>query len=94
MEPGDWVEGEPKWWWKYVYPARDQFWAELIASISKADPSPQPWVQSFTADILEGVAMVHASGTTADQKVSSRLKEEGLKKITEAINAAQQAKAA
>lgn len=36
MEPGDWVEGEPKWWWKYVYPARDQFWAEMIAAIAKA----------------------------------------------------------
>jgi hypothetical protein len=94
MEPGDWVEGEPKWWWKYVYPARDRFWAELIASTSKAEPGPSPWVQSFTADVLEGVAMVRASGTTKDKKVSTRLREEGFKKITDATHVAQRAEAA
>ena len=94
MEPGDWVEGEPKWWWKYVYPARDQFWAGLIASIVKAEPDPHPWVQSFTAEVLEGVTMVRASGSTKDSKIGSRLKEEGLKKIVDAMHVAQRAQAA
>jgi hypothetical protein len=94
MEPGDWVEGEPKWWWKYVYPARDRFWAELIASTAKAEPGPSPWVQAFMADVLEGVAMVRASGVVKDQKISTRLKKEGLTKITEATNVAQRAQAA
>ena len=92
MEPGDWVEGEPKWWWKYVYPARDVFWAELIAA--NFDPSPQPWLQAFSAEVLEGLAMVRAAGTTKDKNVSTRLKEEGFKKITEATHAAERAKAA
>jgi hypothetical protein len=92
MEPGDWVEGEPKWWWKYVYPARDRFWAELIAS--NFEPNPQPWVQTLTADVLEGLAMVRASGTAKDKNVSTRLKEEGFKKITEATHVAERAKAA
>jgi len=48
----------------------------MIASATQADPSPNPWVQAFTADVLESVAMVHASGSTADQKISSHLREE------------------
>jgi hypothetical protein len=48
----------------------------MIASTMKAEPSPNPWVQAFTADVLESVAMVHASGSTADQKITSRLREE------------------
>jgi hypothetical protein len=94
MEPGDWVEGEPRWWWKYVYPAREQFWAELVARISNAGPSPDPWIQSLTADVLEGVAMIHASGRTTDRKVVSQLRHEGLKKIADAANVAQKTQAA
>jgi|GEM_PF-5248138 len=94
MEPGDWVEGEPKWWWKYVYPARDRFWGELIALNLNTGPSPDPWVQSFTAEVLEGVVMIRASATHKDEKVSARLRTEGINKITAATNSAHQAHAA
>src|SRR5215469_12861120 len=92
MEPGDWVEGEPKWWWKYVYPARDRFWAELIAA--NFDPNPDPWVQSFTGEVLEGIAMVRASATVADKKVRLRLREEATNKIAAAMKPVPKAEAA
>jgi hypothetical protein len=92
MEPGDWVEGEPKWWWKYVFPVRDRFWAQFIAS--RFEPSPVPWVQSVSAEVLEGVAMIRASATVTDKKVSRRLSEEGVKKIAEATKLVQHAQAA
>jgi hypothetical protein len=41
---GDWVEGEAQWWWKYVFPARERFWAMIQAN---ADPIPDPWRQSI-----------------------------------------------
>ncbi len=37
---GDWVEGTPQWWWKYVFPGvRDRFEEPSWRS----GPFPQPW---------------------------------------------------
>ena len=88
----DWPEGQPQWWWKYVYPARDLFWSQLLAA--NLGPVPDPWLQSFTADVLEGVAMIRASGVQNDPEIRARLKEEGLKKISHATHVAHGAKAA
>ena len=46
---GDWVEGEPKWWWKYVFPAKAQFW-QVLAGM-KAEPHPEPMLDAVATEI-------------------------------------------
>ena len=84
---GDWVEGPPQWWWKYVFPTRGRFWAAMLtAKIHDAeDPIPDPWLQRVTADILEGLAILHAAATVGDVAASARLKEEAVQKINRAV---------
>ena len=36
---GDWVEGPPQWWWKYVFPGV----AQRIPELQRYGPFPEPW---------------------------------------------------
>src|SRR4051812_12117570 len=45
VNEGDWVEGEPKWWWKYVMPNESVFWVAVLAAKNRvAEPEPSPWL--------------------------------------------------
>jgi hypothetical protein len=86
MSDGDWVEGPPQWWWKYVFPARGQFWLSILAAkLAVMDPTPDPWFQRAAADILEGLVMLHAAATVADREVSTQLQKEAAEKINQAV---------
>ena len=90
MNDGDWVEGKPQWWWKYVFPAEEQFWASILQNqVSKAGqvngPSPEPWRKEVTA-ILEGLAMVNATATVGKGEIGEKLRAEGVAKIVAAAN--------
>lgn len=89
---GDWVEGKPRWWWKYVFPAPIRFWIsalnEKLAKDKKVvnlDPDPEPWLEGVTAEILESLTMLHTSTTVREEGVSQRLKEEAVEKINSAL---------
>lgn len=82
MEPGDWVEGKPQWWWKYVFPARGDFW---LGVIQRLGPSPDPWKEA-SADILEGLAMVHGIAAVGDPQIKERLHQEAVTKILRGAN--------
>ena len=88
LNDGDWVEGEVKWWWKYVFPRREQFWLDILARIT--DPIPEPWLQAVTGDILEGIVMLHVTARIDDEAIKSRLKNEAANKIAEAAKFLQQ----
>ena len=79
LNEGDWVEGEPQWWWKYVFPARERFWLAVLSA--SLDPEPVPWRQGLVAKILEGVAMLQASERVSDKAIATRLKSEALKQM-------------
>lgn len=88
MNEGDWIEGEPQWWWKYVFPSRERFWGSVLSDrMLKAkfvsEPSPSPWFAGVAAEILEGLVMLHASDTVAAE-VSQKLQEEAVGKIMRA----------
>ncbi len=78
MNEGDWVEGSPKWWWKYVMPAEDVFWESILAQ--RAGPSPEPWLRA-TAEALEAVAMLRATARVSDTGVRTRLQSEAAAKL-------------
>jgi hypothetical protein len=89
---GDWVEGEPKWWWKYVFPTREKFWLstlnEKITVVNVIDrPPPHPWLEAVAAEILESLTMLHTATTLEDEAVSQQLKREAVEKINAAIKA-------
>ncbi len=88
LSDGDWVEGEVKWWWKYVFPRREQFWLNIL--VQRLDPQPDPWLQAVTGEILEGVAMLHAAARIGDEAIKSRLKNEAANKIADAAKSLQQ----
>jgi hypothetical protein len=79
LNEGDWVEGEPQWWWKYVLPASEKFWVAVLSA--RLDPEPGPWRQGLVAKILEGVAMLQASERVGDKAIGARLKNEALKQM-------------
>ncbi len=82
-----WREGRVQWWWKYVFPVREQFWLSLLASkFAAADPSPDPWFQNVAAEILEGVAMLQAAAVSVDPDVTAKLKKEAAAKINHAMH--------
>jgi hypothetical protein len=89
MNEGDWVVGPPQWWWKYVFPPREQLWLSILASkfSQVADPAPDPWFQGVSAEILEGLVMLHAAATVAEEAARVRLKDEATRKITQAVQA-------
>jgi hypothetical protein len=80
MSEGDWVEGAPKWWWKYVFPARADFW-RLILQTEKMDPEPDPWIQATIADLLEAAVMVRAIVKAPDTESKVRIRKEVDEKI-------------
>jgi hypothetical protein len=86
---GDWVEGAPQWWWKYVFPSRERFWLSILTPkfSQVADPQPEPWFQGVSAEILEGLVMLHAAATVPEEAVRVRLKEEAAQKLTQAVQA-------
>ena len=79
LNEGDWVEGEPQWWWKYVFPAREKFWLAVLSA--NLGPEPDPWRQGLVGKILEGVAMLQASERVSDKAIGARLKNEALKQM-------------
>ena len=92
VNDGDWVEGTPKWWWKYVFPTFDTFYLAVLREqgIGGQDPVPLPWLQRVTGEVLEGVVMLHAAAH-ADQAASERLRSEAAAKIRQAVTGIQQA---
>ena len=82
MANDDYVEGSPKWWWKYVFPNGERFWLTVAASLELA-PDPHPWRQRVTSEVLEGVVMLHAAAR-ADQSAAERLTGEAVAKIHQA----------
>ena len=87
VNDGDWIEGVPKWWWKYVFPTPETFWLTVFRG---QDPVPQPWLQRVTGELLEGVVMLHAAAH-ADQAASERLRSEAAAKISRAVTGIPQA---
>jgi hypothetical protein len=86
LSDGDWVEGAAKWWWKYVFPARDAFWRNVVARVS--DPQPDPWKQ-HVGELLEAVVMLQTSAKITDHGVGQRLSKEAISKISETAAALQ-----
>ena len=89
LNEGDWVEGEPKWWWKYVFPAKDRFWQVL--AVVTAEAHPDPMLQAFSGEVQEGLAMVNGSASITDKQVGARLRHEGVEKIAKALSSVQHA---
>ena len=60
LNDGDWVEGEPKWWWKYVFRAKIRFWNltlnEKLAKDKKVQ-YPDPGLGTATASLLITVSI-------------------------------------
>ncbi len=90
INEGDWVEGEPQWWWKYVFPTRAQLWALLVADRFRAvaGPHPEPWREQVLGDVLEAAALLQAINVV-DDEVSGRLKEEARARLSRAIDGIQ-----
>ena len=85
LNEGDWVEGAPQWWWKYVIPNPASFW-QAVLSIVAMEPDPHPWLQRVTGGVLEGVAMLHAA-SRVDEATAGRLKSEASEKIRQSLEA-------
>lgn len=85
---GDWVEGKPQWWWKYVFPSRVDFW---LQALSHMGPSPDLWKQEI-GTVLEGLTMLHVVTTINDAQAKERLHREAVSKIVEGANALARAK--
>ncbi|HEY7338946.1 MAG TPA: hypothetical protein VH639_28915 [Bryobacteraceae bacterium] len=85
---GDWVEGEPKWWWKYVFPAEIEFWSGIL---QQQGPIPDPW-KRLSAAIMEGLVMVHGAAGVGDPQIRGRLYREGVTKVLAAAQALANAK--
>ena|SRR5579863_2373663 len=97
LNEGDWVEGAPKWWWKYVFPTPESFWSRIVAGLDPTpipwrqgvDPVPQPWLQRVTGEVLEGIVMLHASARAGE--AGERLRSEAVAKINQAVGGVRQA---
>ncbi|HZP66152.1 MAG TPA: hypothetical protein VFB32_07575 [Rudaea sp.] len=88
VNDGDWVVGEPKWWWKYVMPQEAWFWEAVLVARSRAqDPEPSPWLQAVSAKVLEGLAMLNAAARAATSAEASKLKTEAAAMINKAVAA-------
>jgi len=85
VNEGDWVEGEVKWWWKYVMPSEATFWGAILAArYRSADPEPSPWYQGVSGQVMEGLAMLKASARIGTGVEADKLKAEGAAKIAKA----------
>ena len=86
MSDAGWPEGTPQWWWKYVFPVEKTFWLAILnARFQVADPTPEPWLDGVTAEILEGVAMLQGMAAVEDEAEGRRLKREAIDKINRAV---------
>lgn len=85
MNDGDWVEGEPKWWWKYVFPTRERLWLAVLGA--RVGPQPDPWLQETGGEVLEGLSMLHAAAklNLTDRAIAAQLKTEALSKMSKAL---------
>ena len=83
LEPGDWVEGTPKWWWKYVFPTPDKLW-QTVSLAAVLGPSPDPWRQQIGA-ILQAAVMLQTSGAVQDRAAASKLRNEAINNINGAV---------
>jgi hypothetical protein len=80
---GDWVDGPVRWWWKYVFPVKDVFYANLLPRLKVgkvAGPQPEPWRQ-VAGELLETSAMVHALDSISDSATKSKLQTEAAAKL-------------
>lgn len=87
---GYWIEGEPQWWWKYVFPPKIRVWLLILnekwaKDKNFAEPEPDPWLEGVTAEILESLTMLHTATTVREEAVSKRLKQEAVAKINSAL---------
>jgi len=88
VNEGDWVEGEPKWWWKYVMPNESVFWVAVLAAKNRvAEPEPSPWLQDVSGQIMDGLAMLNAAARIGKSDDAARLKKEATTKISRAVEA-------
>jgi hypothetical protein len=83
LEPGDWVEGTPKWWWKYVFPTPDTLW-RAVSQAAVLGPRPEPWRQQ-TGAILQAAVMLQASAAVKDRSAAAKLKGEAINNINGAV---------
>ena len=83
LEPGDWVEGTPKWWWKYVFPTPDTLW-RAVSQAAVFGPSPDPWRQQIGA-VLQAAVMIQTSGAVKDRAVAAKLRNEAINNINGAV---------
>jgi hypothetical protein len=86
---GDWgLEGTPKWWWKYVMPTPESFYANILAqAVHLQGPDPSPWLQRASAEVMESLAMFHAAARMGEREGSARLKHEAFARISRAVSA-------
>jgi hypothetical protein len=93
INDGDWIEGRPQWWWKYVMPAESTFWATIVSqraqTVAVQGPSPDPWKQAKTLG-AEAVAMLYAAANVTDAKQRTQLLDEAAQKLGAAGKAVQQ----
>jgi hypothetical protein len=85
----DWgLEGTPKWWWKYVIPNPESFYAQVLAQATLVSgPNPVPWLQRASGEVMEGLAMFHAAASMGDREDSARLKSEAFARLSQAVSA-------
>jgi hypothetical protein len=88
MNEGDWVEGEVKWWWKFVFPQKAQFWGQILQHVTVSlNPEPDPWLQATTAEVLEAVVMLHAAAKATDREQRANLHKDAAKTLESAVAA-------
>jgi hypothetical protein len=86
MNEGDWVEGAPQWWWRYVLPAQEEFWRLIAYGGPDTDPTPDPWKQA-SISLLEAVVLVCGISRTAERDAKTRLHQEAVQKLQSASKA-------
>ena len=64
-----------------MFPTRERFYLEVLANL---EPVPQPWLQTATGEVLEGLTMLHAAAR-ADEAAGERLRSEGVARIHHAV---------
>jgi len=80
------LEGNPQWWWKYVTPPPERFYAQLLAELAKSEePQPAPWLQQSSAHIMESLVMFHAAVRMGEREGSARLKAKAYARLSHAV---------
>lgn len=94
LEPGDWVEGDVKWWWKYVLPSQEVFWATVVAQQATLVSRAPEQGSHIVSEAMQAVAMLTASARVTDTAVASRLRNEAADKLRGASEKIQNQKTA